>query len=108
MASAPDAPVPFDLGLQTPLHLPQIVRAALIRVSEQDISEDTIPGSLSPFIPSPLPGKSNPQGRELIHDFHGIDQYVDFNPRQRQPTRPAVMYSIHLWLGARGLRCGLT
>jgi hypothetical protein len=30
------------------------------------------------------------QGRESIHDFHGIDQYVDFNPRQRQSTRHVV------------------
>jgi hypothetical protein len=31
------------------------------------------------------------QGGESIHDFHGIDQYIDFNPRQRQSTRPVVM-----------------
>ncbi|KAH8761549.1 hypothetical protein F5883DRAFT_716718 [Diaporthe sp. PMI_573] len=30
------------------------------------------------------------QGGESIHDFHGIDQYVDFNPRQRQSTRHVV------------------
>jgi hypothetical protein len=26
------------------------------------------------------------QGEESIHDFHDIDQYIDFNPRQRQST----------------------
>lgn len=31
------------------------------------------------------------QGRESIHDFHGIDQYIDFNPRQRQSTKPVIM-----------------
>jgi hypothetical protein len=31
------------------------------------------------------------QGGESIHDFHGVDQYIDFHPRQRQSTRPGVM-----------------
>ncbi|KAH7120052.1 hypothetical protein B0J13DRAFT_629329 [Dactylonectria estremocensis] len=43
MASVPDAPIPIGLGPRTPLHLPQVARAALIQGSEYDISEGMIP-----------------------------------------------------------------
>ncbi|KAH6951130.1 hypothetical protein BKA56DRAFT_626037 [Ilyonectria sp. MPI-CAGE-AT-0026] len=123
MASVPDAPIPFDLGPRTPLHLPQIARSALIQGSELDIFESTIPEIISTPTPAPAPSPSPPrdeavieinltdvndtalalplappapqspssQGRESIHDFHHIDQYIDFNPRQRQSTRHPVM-----------------
>ncbi|KAF7543581.1 hypothetical protein G7Z17_g10621 [Cylindrodendrum hubeiense] len=55
MASAPDAPIPFDLGPRTPMHLSQIARAALVQGSEYDISEGPIPGIISTPTPAPVP-----------------------------------------------------
>ncbi|KAL6408556.1 hypothetical protein AUP68_08416 [Ilyonectria robusta] len=55
MASVPDAPIPFDLGPRTPLHLPQNARAALIQGSEYDISEGPIHGGAI-STPTPAPG----------------------------------------------------
>ncbi|KAH6999719.1 hypothetical protein EDB80DRAFT_812885 [Ilyonectria destructans] len=54
MASAPDAPIPFDLGPRTPLHLSQNARAALILGSEYDISEGPIHGEAI-STPTPAP-----------------------------------------------------
>jgi hypothetical protein len=52
-----------------------------------NIDTATLPVNITP--PS-TPDMISNQGRESIHDFHGIDQYVDFNPRQRQSTRHVV------------------
>ncbi|KAH6995449.1 hypothetical protein BKA56DRAFT_694529, partial [Ilyonectria sp. MPI-CAGE-AT-0026] len=46
----PDAPIPFDLGPRTPLHLPQNARAALILDPLADLLADL------PAQPSPRPG----------------------------------------------------
>ncbi|KAH6959891.1 hypothetical protein BKA56DRAFT_187483 [Ilyonectria sp. MPI-CAGE-AT-0026] len=54
MASVPVAPIPFDLGPRTPMHLSQIARAALIQGSEYDISEGPIPGEAI-STPTPAP-----------------------------------------------------
>ncbi|KAL6404545.1 hypothetical protein AUP68_13938 [Ilyonectria robusta] len=53
MASVPYAPIPFDLGPRTPMHLSQVARAALIQGSEYDISEGPIPGIISTPTPAP-------------------------------------------------------
>ncbi|KAL6402805.1 putative reverse transcriptase [Ilyonectria robusta] len=70
MAFAPVAPIPIDLGLRNPLHLPQIARAALIQGSEYDISEGLIPEAIG--TPTPAPG-SVLLGDEALIDISMFD-----------------------------------
>lgn len=86
MAFVPDAPIPIDLGLRNPLHLPQIARAALIQGSEYDISEGPIPEVIS--TPTPAPG-SVLLGDEAFIDINMFDATEPADLLADLPARPS-------------------
>ncbi|KAH6959817.1 hypothetical protein BKA56DRAFT_436705, partial [Ilyonectria sp. MPI-CAGE-AT-0026] len=86
------APIPFDLGPRTPLHLPQIARAALIQGSEYNISEGLIPEAVS--TPTPAPG-SVLLGEEAFIEISMKDVF------EIEATAPAI--AINLSAAAAGV-----
>ncbi|KAH7002671.1 hypothetical protein EDB80DRAFT_894646 [Ilyonectria destructans] len=89
MADVPIAPDPFDLGPRTPKRLNKGARRALLRGSELDIGEDTIP---HPALGAKLSHALRSDHRETHHDNNnnGIENSDPFAPRPASSTIPDV------------------